>query len=155
MRDGGELLTVRPMVAADFDEVAAIERENPSPWSAGSLARELAIQGAIQVVAVTDTPVMQIVGWYACRVIHPEGELLKIAVRKKNRECGVGDFLFTHLCRELRKRKVSSLFLEVRAGNRAALKFYEKQGFLPVATRPGYYSDPPDTAIVLNKSLAL
>jgi ribosomal-protein-alanine acetyltransferase len=143
------------MVGADLDEVAAIEKENPSPWSIGSLALELAIRRAIQVVAVTETPAAQIVGWCACRVIHPEGELLKIAIREKNRECGAGHFLLEYLCRELKKRKVTSLFLEVRSRNRTALKFYEKHGFLTVATRSGYYTDPPDTAMILNKSLSL
>lgn len=147
------MFTIRPMVVADLDEVAAIEKENPSPWSIRSLALELEIRLAIQVVAVTETPAAQILGWCACRVIHPEGELLKIAVRKKNRECGVGHFLLEHLCRELTKRKITSLFLEVRSSNRTALKFYKKHGFLPVATRPGYYTDPPDTAMILEKRL--
>lgn len=143
------------MVAADLDEVAAIERENLSPWSVGSLALELAIRRAIQFVAVTEMPGAQILGWCACRVIYPEGELLKIAVRKKNRESGVGHFLLEHLCHELKKRTVTSLFLEVRSKNRTALRFYEKHGFLTVGTRPGYYTDPPDIAMILKKSLFL
>ncbi len=142
MRDEGKLFTIRPMVVADLNEVAAIEKENPSPWSIRSLALELEIIQAIQVVAVPETPSAQILGWCACRVIHPEGELLKIAVRKKNRECGVGHFLLEHLYRELITRKVTSLFLEVRSSNRNALKFYEKHGFLPVATQAGLLYRP-------------
>ena len=142
------------MIAADLAEVAAIEGENLSPWSISSLALDLEIQRAINFVAVTETLVGQILGWYSCRVIYPEGELLKIAVRKKNRECGVGHFLFEHLCHELQKRKVTSLFLEVRSNNSTALRFYEKHGFLPVGSRPGYYTDPPDSAIILSKSLS-
>lgn len=152
--DRAKLFTVRPMVAADVEEVAAIESENPSPWSVDSLARELEVPWSMQAVAVTQAPVVQIIGWYGCRVVCPEGELLKIAVRKKNRACGIGHVLFDHLCRELTKRNVTTLFLEVRAGNCAALRFYEKHGFQPIATRPGYYNDPPDAAVVLMKTLS-
>jgi len=139
------------MVATDITEVSAIEDESPSPWSAGSLAEELTIPQAIQFVAESST--RRILGWCGCRVIWPEAELLKIAVTKESRRCGVGRFLLQHVLGELQKRKVTSLFLEVRSNNYTAVLFYEKQGFIQVGTRPGYYSEPPDSAILLKKDL--
>jgi ribosomal-protein-alanine N-acetyltransferase len=140
------------MVKEDLAGVAVIEGETLSPWSVESLSQELEIQQAYQFVA--EAPDAQIIGWCACRVIWPEAELLKIAVKIENRERGVGRFLFKHLFDELQKRKVTCLFLEVRLGNRIALDFYERHGFVQVGTRPGYYSDPPDSAMILKKNLS-
>lgn len=140
------------MVKADLAGVAAIECETLSPWSAGSVAEELEIRPAIQLVA--EGAEAQIFGWCACRVIWPEAELLKIAVKKMNRERGIGRSLLEQLFGELHKRKVTSLLLEVRSNNRVALDFYEQYGFLQVGSRPGYYTEPPDSAMILKKNLS-
>ncbi len=140
------------MVKADLGEVSAIEREKLSPWSAESIAQELEIALAIQIVAEASD--RKIIGWCACRVIWPEAELLKIAVTKNNRERGVGCLLVENLVDALQKRNISSLFLEVRSNNRIALNFYDKHNFLHVGSRPGYYTDPPDSAMILKKDLS-
>jgi len=140
------------MIKADLGNVMVIERETLAPWSALLLAQELEVPQAIQNVA--EAADAQILGWCACRVIWPEAELLKIAVKKENRERGVGRSLFEHLFRELQKRKITSLFLEVRSNNHIALDFYEKHGFFHLGSRPGYYKDPPDSAMILKKILS-
>lgn len=140
------------MIEADLTEVAAIEEENFSPWSAVSLRRELAMRQAIQYVA--EVPNRHLVGWCACRVIWPEAELLKIAVRQEFRKSGIGGLLLRHLFDALQKRNITGLFLEVRANNSVALDFYEKHGFCHVGTRPGYYTDPPDSAMILEKNFS-
>ena len=140
------------MAQADLGAVAAIERETLSSWSARSLAEELQIPRASQCVA--ESAENEILGWYACREVWPEAELLKIAVKKVNRERGIGRFLLEHLFLDLQIRKITCLFLEVRSGNRAALRFYEKNCFLHVGTRPGYYTDPPDSALILKKNVS-
>ncbi len=141
------------MVKADLGGVSAIEGETLSPWSAVSIVQELEIPQAIQIVAETSD--RQIIGWCACRLIWPEAELLKIAVTKNNRERGIGCLLVKNLVDALQKRIISSLFLEVRSNNRIALNFYDKHNFLQVGSRPGYYTDPPDSAMILKKKLAL
>lgn len=139
------------MTQADLAGVAAIESESPSPWSKALLGQELVVRSSIQLVA--ESSGHQLLGWCACRVIHPEAELLKIAVKKKNRERGIGRFLLEFLFGELIKRKVTSLFLEVRSKNRTALNFYEGHGFFCVGSRPDYYVDPPDRAMNLRKNI--
>ncbi len=140
------------MVQADLGAVGAIESETLSPWSARSLAEELHIPRASQFVA--ESTEKEILGWYACREVWPEAELLKIAVQKTNRERGIGSFLLEDLFLDLKKRKINYLFLEVRSGNRTALRFYKKNGFLHVGTRLGYYSDPPDSAMIMRKNVS-
>lgn len=130
-------------------DIAEIERENYSPWSVESLVQELEAFGAICLVAETSDSA--IIGWCACRVCRPEAELLKIAVQQKSRGLGIGCLLLGHLFRELQKREITSLFLEVRSKNRTAMKFYDRTGFRHVGSRPGYYADPPDSALILRK----
>lgn len=137
------------MAKSDLAGVLAIESENPSPWSAESLAEELAIEHAVPIVA--EMPDGHLVGWASCRVIRSEAELLKIAVEKLNRRRGIGHLLVKYLFCEMRKRKAVSLFLEVRSDNRIALNFYEKHGFLHIGSRLKYYQDPLDDALVLEK----
>lgn len=140
------------MIETDLTAVSAMEEENLSPWSLESLAQELATPEAMQYVAeVSDA---HIAGWCACRVIWPEAELLKIAVKLKCRQGGIGGLLLQHLFAALQQRNVISLFLEVRSKNREALGCYEKHGFLRAGARPGYYTDPPDSAMILKKNLS-
>ena len=129
-----------------------MEEENLSPWSVQSLTEELAVQQALQYVA--EVPGGHLIGWCVGRVLHPDAELLKIAVRKKFRKSGIGGLLLQKLVDALQKRDITSLFLEVRTSNRAALGFYTKHGFLHVGSRPGYYTDPPDSAMILKKNLS-
>lgn len=141
------------MRPADLNAVAAIERDTLSPWSTRSLERELGVSQAIVLVA--EKPDVQIVGWCSCRVVWPEAEVMKIAVKVDSRASGIARALLECLLGRLKSRKVTSLFLEVRSENRAALSLYKKNGFLQVGVRPRYYIEPDDSALILRKELVL
>jgi ribosomal-protein-alanine N-acetyltransferase len=55
--------------------------------------------------------------------------------------------------KEGRRRGVKAAFLELRAGNRAALSLYEKCGFRLSSRRKKYYSEPPEDALVMTIQL--
>lgn len=138
------------MVQADIADIVGIEDQVLSSWSAKSLAAEMQIPNGCQFVAEM-TPC--IVGWCCCRLVAPEAELLKIAVEKKYRRQGVGSLLLCWLVEELRRQEIETLFLEVRAASREAINFYEQQGFSQIGVRPGYYTNPPDSALIFCKSI--
>lgn len=143
--------TLRLMRQRDVAAVAAIESESLSPWSLHDLEGELLVsQGRQLVVESSDG---RILGWCACRTIWPEAELLKITVARNERQKGLGTCLLEALLGELREQAYNSLFLEVRAGNEAALRFYGKHGFRQVGRRPGYYDEPADDALILQRVL--
>ena len=144
------------MGETDASAVALIEQQTLSPWSLSSLLEELKQDRGVMLVAEAETgvdSVLEIVGWCACRYIAPEAELLKIAVSRTSRRAGVAVKLLNDLILFLRQRNIEMLFLEVRSHNQSALNFYKKSGFLQVGTRPGYYSNPDDSALLFQKML--
>lgn len=147
---------IRKMCEADINAVRCLEQQTLSPWSLHSIRDEL-IQnrGEMFVVEVGaesgDAP--NIVGWCSIRLIVPEAELLKIAVSRTHRRGGIATALLKHLACYLSQRSVELLFLEVRSQNHSALNMYMKSDFLQIGIRPGYYSNPPDSALLFQKEL--
>ncbi|MGW8194370.1 MAG: ribosomal protein S18-alanine N-acetyltransferase [Desulforhopalus sp.] len=136
------------MKGDDIAGVEEIESGTLSPWSRAALTEELHIEHGLQFVAENEAG---LAGWCCCRVITPEAELCKIAVSKEVRKQGVASALVAHLIESLRDKAVSALFLEVRAGNSAAVALYKKWGFVQVGMRPSYYDKPTDDALILRK----
>jgi ribosomal-protein-alanine N-acetyltransferase len=54
----------------------------------------------------------------------------------------------------LHQQGVGHVFLEVRAGNAAALALYRKSDFQETGLRRGYYADPPEDAVVMARDLS-
>ena len=96
------------------------------------------------------------VGFVLARVVVDEAEILTIAVAPSHRRRGVGCALVEELCRRLYRDRVASLFLEVDAGNTAAVTLYRRLRFEKVGERRGYYahgSVPGATALVMRADI--
>ncbi len=88
----------------------------------------------------------QVVGFLVTRRIAPdEIEVLNLAVAPPMRRKGVARALVRGVLETLE----GAAFLEVRESNTGAREFYESIGFTALVRRPGYYSDPPEAAIVM------
>jgi ribosomal-protein-alanine acetyltransferase len=81
----------------------------------------------------------------ARRTAPDEREILNIAVQQNFRGNGVGE----KLLRRLIDSEAGEVFLEVRESNHIARRLYERTGFRNVGTRPDYYDDPPETAVIM------
>jgi ribosomal-protein-alanine N-acetyltransferase len=87
-----------------------------------------------------------VLGFLASRQIAPgEREILFIAVDPAYRRRGIAKRLLQN---ELDDRH-GEWFLEVRESNLAAIRLYETLGFQVAGRREEYYSDPPESAIVM------
>ena len=144
------------MVEADVTAVQCLEQQTLSPWSLRSIREELNQKLGEMFVAEVEigphfTP--EIVGWCATRLIAPEAELLKIAVDQHSRRAGIATALLSHLTLLLSQRSIELLFLEVRSQNHSALSFYIKSDFLQIGVRPGYYTNPSDSALIYQRIL--
>jgi ribosomal-protein-alanine N-acetyltransferase len=89
---------------------------------------------------------IRVAGFVVSRALaEGETELLNLAVAPGFRRQGVARKLVESLLAE----SPGVVYLEVRESNRAARKFYNHMGFQEVSSRPGYYQDPPEAAIVM------
>jgi [ribosomal protein S18]-alanine N-acetyltransferase len=143
-------MAIRPMTPDDVNGIASIEQTFFSPWSPLLIASELERPNGLQFVAVDKEDV---VGWCCGLFMGTEAELLKITVAQSQRGCGVGAQLLHHLEDRLRDKGCDFLFLEVRAANMTAIRFYEALGYIKIGYRKNYYNNPPDDAWILEKSI--
>ncbi|MBW1645574.1 MAG: ribosomal protein S18-alanine N-acetyltransferase [Deltaproteobacteria bacterium] len=153
MADGlnGKDILIQGAAAADLEEIFTLERSSfPRPWSREQLVEEFQCPAAILLVARLDGC---LAGYLASRCCLDEAELLKIAVHPRKRCLGIGSALLDRLARQLSRRQVKRLFLEVRAGNLPARELYLARGFSVIARRRGYYSDNGEDALVMAAEL--
>jgi ribosomal protein S18 acetylase RimI-like enzyme len=75
-------------------------------------------------------------------------DILYIYVRPDERRGGLGDLLLRGAIAELQRRPaIEDLFLEVRAGNQAAIALYERLGMERVGVRKAYYRNGDDAVV--------
>lgn len=71
-------------------------------------------------------------------------EIMKIGVKERYRNKNIGKLLLNE-CKKLKK----DIFLEVRENNVIAIKFYQKNNFIEIGKRKGYYQDTKEAAIMM------
>ena len=135
----------------DLDAVAELEaRCFTNPWTREMLAREVA-QSDVAHVYVLRLPGHPVAGFCSCWIIADELHINTIAVDAGHRRQGLATRLVRHVMKEAARRGAVRATLEVRASNDAARLLYERLGFTVSATRPGYYSQPDEDALILWK----
>jgi [ribosomal protein S18]-alanine N-acetyltransferase len=145
-------LTIRPIEWRDIDTILAIQQASPevAQWTARDYARivkgEMAGWVAEENAAVA--------GFLTARCVATDLEILNFAVSVDLRRRGFGTSLLREAVTWGRKSQVEKTFLEVRASNAAALRFYERQGFRVAGSRPRYYTAPVEDALLLTADIA-
>jgi ribosomal-protein-alanine acetyltransferase len=89
----------------------------------------------------------KIVGYCCAQIVCGEAELLRIAVRKEDRNAGVGRCILREIKRRLKEEAAKVLFLEVRETNHPAKQLYQTEGFQEIFIRKNYYGN--ENAIVM------
>lgn len=140
----GDHCLIRPATEADVPAMAFIERESFSdPWSPSALR---ALLDGVALVASRDG---RVVGYLFARPAADEGEILNVAVHRGSRRRGIGKRLVLAALEVLRGAGVERVILEVRESNVAARAFYRELGFRKLGSRPRYYRNPPEDAVIL------
>jgi ribosomal-protein-alanine N-acetyltransferase len=88
-------------------------------------------------------------GYIVARMGADELHINNVAVREAYRRLGVGRALLDSILATGRRSDIPRAFLELRAGNSAALALYEDCGFRIAARRSKYYSEPVEDALVM------
>lgn len=153
-----DVLIVR-MNEHDLLEVVEIEEQSGlSRWGWAAYYAEL--QGGNRDLLLVAKPAVprgieqpQIVGYIVARQTAGELHINNVAIRDRYRRRGYGSLLLARVLEEARKKSGTTAFLEVRSGNTAAQALYQQCGFKAIATRPNYYSDPQEDAVVMSMDL--
>jgi ribosomal-protein-alanine N-acetyltransferase len=148
------------MTEHDLLEVVEIEEESGlSRWGWAAYYAEL--QGNNRdLMLVARAPESKaprvshkLAAYVVARVGANELHINNVAVRERYRRQGIGLTLLGRILEAGRRRGVAAAFLELRAGNAAALSLYEKCGFRVTARRKNYYSEPTEDALVMTIQL--
>lgn len=97
----------------------------------------------------------KLAGFVASRMIADELHINNIAVRPEHRRLGIGGALLKAVLAGGANVGARVCILEVRASNHAAQALYKQSGFRLAGRRAGYYSSPPEDALVMSRALHL
>ena len=78
-----------------------------------------------------------------------EGHVTAIAVAPEYRGRGIGELVLNGLVDQAISLNADMLTLEVRVSNLVAQQLYLKYGFRPAGTRPRYYTDNSEDALIM------
>ncbi len=146
---------ISPMTEHDLLEVVEIEESSGlSRWGWGAYYAELQGRNRDLMLVARIAPRdleknRSVAGYIVARLGADELHINNVAVRERYRRCGIGRALLTAVLAKGRQAGVQCAYLELRAGNSAALALYEKCGFRVTAKRTRYYSDPVEDALVM------
>lgn len=141
-------IAIRPMRPDDLDQVMAIEeRSFTLPWRRKMFEAELT-GNPFASLAVAIGPNDAVLGYICIWVVFDELHLMTLSVHPDCRRRGIGEEL-VRWALDCGRGRVRLATLEVRAGNAAARALYEKFGFSATATRPGYYHEPREDAVIM------
>ena len=133
----------------DLDGILEVERESfTSPWTREMYEWELRNRtlGHIYVVRM---PECRVAGFCAFWLVFDEMHINNLAMRPQYRGQGYGSVLLQRALDEATRLGARRATLEVRASNTGARRLYERFGFYVGGTRPNYYSNPVEDALIL------
>jgi ribosomal-protein-alanine N-acetyltransferase len=125
-------------------------------WAEADYAKAFTETSLRRMVLVAERNA-EVQGFLAARSAHPsEWEIENVVVAEPARRTRLGGALLQAFierahAEELPTGETVAIFLEVRESNLAARLLYEKSGFLMEGSRPGYYHNPEESAVVYRR----
>ena len=136
---------------ADLDAVMAIEKLSfPTPWARQAFSDELDRPWA-RLEVLRQVATGHVVGFCNYWLVADELHILNVAVHPAERRRGHAARLVQHILDEASRSKTRVVSLEVRASNHAAQALYRKFGFREVGSRPKYYADNGEDALLMDR----
>lgn len=151
MERGVSAAAVRAMETRDVGAVLQIQEgsREAAQWTRAAY-EGFARAGALAWVAESEG---RVAGFLVARAAGGEMEILNLAVDAGARRRGVGSALLQAALTWAKRSFVKRMFLEVRASNEGARKFYEGHGFEFAGVRERYYREPVEDALLLGAAL--
>jgi ribosomal-protein-alanine N-acetyltransferase len=143
---------IRNLTPADLTALAAISAGQPtSPHSPGN--ESLFAPEAPERILLGVEEAGALVAFAIVLPVMDEAELENIVVASARQQQGIAQELLTVLIEELRRRGILRLHLEVRPSNLPAHALYRSVGFRVTGSRPGYYSNPLEDALLMTLTI--
>ena len=145
--------TLRESQPEDFDRLHQIDQECFPPgiaYSRRELAQFMKLRGAFTLVA--EDKKKNIAGFIVAQK-HPRnmGHVVTIDVLSAYRRSGLGSLMMTEVESRLRTAGCDAMFLETAVDNLAAIKFYERFGYVIVKKLPEYYPNGLDGYLMVKR----
>jgi ribosomal-protein-alanine N-acetyltransferase len=138
-------LETRRLVFADLPNVIAIERRAfPTPWSLAMFVLELSKPEGICLAAQRDG---QLVGYIICSRFDQVWHIMNVSVDPDLQRRGIATTLIDAVI--ARVGDEAQITLEVRPTNVGAIALYRQFGFLAAGSRPRYYQDNGEDAVIM------
>lgn len=142
-------VSFRPMLPGDAAFAAALEAScSAEAWSLQAYLDALANENACYLVAEREG---QIVGCCGLWQSFSDADICNVAVHANCRRQGIAEGMLVALMEAGKRRGIAFFTLEVRKGNDAAVRLYEKLGFVTEGVRRGFYKNPPEDALIMWK----
>jgi ribosomal-protein-alanine N-acetyltransferase len=141
---------IRALRPKDIPDLVTITEESSqaASWSRESYEKLCMSEGFLALVSERAGSMS---GFVVGRQVAEEGEILNLAVRRRNRRKGEGEALVSAVLEQFHRRGVRRVYLEVRESNETAITFYQRQGFSRTGRRPGYYREPEEAAVLMER----
>jgi ribosomal-protein-alanine N-acetyltransferase len=143
-------LLVRRMRANDIPDIMPIESVSfgSHHWSIDSFRSELKNQIS-RYYALIDTRDNRLIGYSGFWIILDESHVTTIAVDPSLRGQGLSEVLLIRMLDDMAGQSVKWVTLEVRASNFSAQQLYYKYHFRSMGTRPRYYQNNNEDALIM------
>ncbi|HUU38952.1 MAG TPA: ribosomal protein S18-alanine N-acetyltransferase [Candidatus Desulfaltia sp.] len=138
----------------DLRSVLEIEELSfPHPWHETTFRGELQHRPISFPLVIVQTTLNRVIGYVMFWVIGEDVQINNIALHPDFRGMGIGEQVLRQVIEQVKFRGARLISLEVRPSNTAAVSLYKKLGFKLLAIRKGYYTIPPEDALVLGLHL--
>lgn len=155
-----EALLLEAAEPEDLPALVALERAAYShPWSEASLREAVSNPRRFCALVLRSpgawaAPDRGVRAYCIVQRVADELHIHNLAVAEALRRRGLARRLLLHVFGAAQQSGARLVLLEVREGNLAARALYESLGFEAVGHRRGYYTKPPEDAVLLRKALS-
>lgn len=138
------------MRASDLDQVMVIEDYSfPTPWKRHMYDTDIKTNRASRFYVLRDPQSGEIGAYSGTWFIYDEAHIGTIATATPQRGQRLAEQLLAYTALQADMEGLKYMILEVRINNAAAIRLYERLGFLRVGLRRGYYHDTGEDAILM------
>lgn len=142
-------IEIRKLQEEDIEPLSRIEAESFSmPWSPQDFRDLLDRDYCIYLVALAEG---EVAGCCGMTNLCQEGNIDNVVVAERFRNRGIARAMLEELIRMGGESGITAFTLEVRVSNAAAIRLYERLGFVSEGIRPRFYEKPTEDAMIMWK----